>query len=137
MTIAEKIQELLIGAAAVTALVPAARIRVPGPWQNLARPYVIHFPVSPAPGYTHGGLMGFRQWDYQVSVFADSYSTGEAAAIAIRDALVGVHALASPVTDGVTIFWKPGLWYVGSEQQADQSPVIEHFIVSLDVHEAL
>lgn len=137
MTATEKIQEILVASATLTALVPAARIRVPGPWQNLARPYIIHFPVSVEPTYTHQALAAGRGWLYQVSIFADSYSTGEAAAVAVRNTLSGVHG-DSPLTEGMTIFWEPGSWYVGNEISGNEAgPIVEHFAPEFRIFEGL
>lgn len=97
MTIEEKTQALL--AAALPAygsppveLVPVARIKVPGNWQGLARPYVVHGPVSEAPLHAHDGLVDLDEWpDYQVSVFAETYSEARAIANAVKATLNGNH----------------------------------------------
>lgn len=137
MTATEKIYEILAAAAAVTALVPASRIKVPGNWQNLTRPYIVHFPVSVDPTYTHAGLAAGRGWLHQVSIFADSYSSGEAIAVQVRNTLSGVHG-DSPLTEGMTIFWEPGSWYVGREITADSSgPEIYHFALEFRLFEGL
>jgi len=126
VTVSEKVQAVLAGGA-VTTFVPAARIKVPGDWQNLARPYIVHFPVSPAPTQTHGGRAALIIWEfYQVSIFADTYSTGEEAAIAVRDNLPGVH-------DGVHIFWHAGGWYIGK----DDDTGVHHFALDFKIAEAL
>ena len=74
------------GVAGITSLVPAARIKVQGDWQNLALPYIMHFPVGVQPIHTHTeGLAALRLWRfYQISIFALTYSE----AIGIRDALI-------------------------------------------------
>lgn len=136
MTVTEKIQEILIADATLIALVPAARIRCPGNWQNLDLPYIVHFPVSITPLYTHEGLEAHREWRYQIDVFSSTFSSGDAIATAVRNAVTGVHALSSPPTEGVTIFWNSGLWYVGGDED-DQFPRVEHFIVETTVHERL
>lgn len=100
MTVEEKVQEILSAAAAVTALCPAARIRVPGAWQDMDRPYIIHFPVSVAPMRTHAeGLAALRIYDfYQVSCVADTYGAARTLAEAVIAALDGNHAgTGSPV----------------------------------------
>lgn len=86
LSVEAKMYSIMSNAAGITALVPAAKIKVPGAWQNLARPYLVHFPVAVELIHTHGeGLADLRIWRfYQISIFADTY--GEA--IAIRDALV-------------------------------------------------
>lgn len=129
MTIEEKIQSLL--EAALTAygspaqeLVPVERIKTPGDWQNLSRPYVIHFPVDVDPSYTHQGLMECKKWAYQVSVFDDSYADGRMLANAVRDSLIGNH-------DGVRIFWS------GQLHQVENNPLIHQFALTFQVFEAL
>ena len=138
MTVREKIQAVLEAAGGVTAFVPTNRIRVPGSWQNLARPYIIHFAAAVDPTHTHGGLAQGKGWSYQVSVFADSYSTGDTIARAVVTALDGVHA-DSPLTEGVMCMWEPGTWYVGSEGSGvdGSGPPIEHFAVEFQVFEGL
>jgi hypothetical protein len=89
MTIEEKVKELLTAASAVTDSVPADRIKPPGDWQALARPYIVHFPVAPAPDYTHQGRAALTQWpSYQASVFAADYATARAIAVAVVNALL-------------------------------------------------
>lgn len=125
MTIEEKVQAILGAAAAVTAIVPAARIKVPGSWQNLATPYVIHFPVSARPGRTHNGLNALRQWDfYQVSCFGSTYSSARALAAVVVAALDGVH-------DDVHLFWK-------NQRTVSQPELeIEQVILDFEIAEAL
>lgn len=94
MTIEEYVQALLVAAlpaygSPATMLVPAARIKTPGDWQNLPRPYVIHFPVSVAPIYTHGGLARMTPWPfYQVTVVGDNYPQARNVVNAIIPTLV-------------------------------------------------
>lgn len=127
MTVTEKVQAVMVANVALVALVPAARIKAPGNWQNLTRPYIVHFPVSCMPTRTHTGLLDFKSWSsYQVSVFADTFSSGEATSAAVRTALDGVQS------GGVHIFWRGG-WYVGRETETD----LEHFVLTFEIHEAL
>lgn len=72
-------------------LVPDARIRTRGDWQNLSQPYIVHFPVTGGPKeLAHGEVLSVRQHPYyQVSVFAESYSSCKAAEVQILDALHG------------------------------------------------
>lgn len=125
MTIEEKVYALLAAAAGVTALVPAARIRPPGNWQNLALPYVVHFPLAPDPTETHEGRQPLTGWTYQVSCFADLYSHARAVGIAVRDALEGYH-------DGVHFRWtdhihlfEPDVGTAGIHQAVEQFDVFE------------
>lgn len=130
MTITEKVQAVLIAAAGVTGLVPAARIKVPGTWQNLTRPYIVHRPVAEgSPTHTHdGGLESLRLWEfYQVSIFAATYDSGNAVAQAVRTALDGLHS------GGVHVFYRGGPWYVGRDDETDT----EHFALDFRIFEAL
>lgn len=93
MTIEEQVYAILSAASGVITLCPATRIKVPGNWQNLARPYIIHFPVSVTPIQMHGGLAAMRIWDYyQISCVADSYSGARTLAEAVITALNGSHS---------------------------------------------
>ena len=89
MTIEEKINSVLSTASGVTALAAAGRIKPPGDWQNLARPYIVHFPTVAESIQMHGspGLANLKSWRYQVSCFADSYSGARSLAVAVRLAL--------------------------------------------------
>lgn len=134
MTVEEKIQALLVADDTLIKLVPAARIKVPGNWQNLTRPYIVHFPAAGfSPLYSHSGLNGTRQWNsYQVSIYADSYGNansvigGRAIADRIRDVLTGVH-------DGVHIFVEPGS---GSHYREPDTNV-HRFVLQFTIFEAL
>jgi hypothetical protein len=104
VTVEEKIQALLEGDEDLVALVPAARIKVPGDWQDLALPYIIHFPVTVEPTHTHDGPQPLRFWpEYQVSVFAATYGEARTVCAAVealldgyRDALTDRIALSRP-----------------------------------------
>lgn len=129
MTIEEKIQALL--ESALTAygspaqeLVTKENIKTPGDWQDISRPYVIHFPVTVAPTYTQRGLTNLKEWVYQVSVFADAYKDGRTISDAVRDSLTGNH-------DGVQMFWD------GLLHQFESDPPIHHFALTFQVFEAL
>jgi len=100
MIIEDQIFATLSANSGLTNLVPAAKIKPPGAWQNLDRPYIVHFAVAPEPIYTHDGRAPLTPWrSYQVSAFADSYSQAVAVANAARGAIEGQHS-------GVTCFWK-------------------------------
>lgn len=105
MTVEEKMQALLEAASGVTTLVLAENIRVPGDWQDIPLPYIIHFPVSPEPTHTHDGPKALRIWqEYQVSVFAATY--GEARQI--TDAVVAaLDGLSDADTDRVALVRPP------------------------------
>jgi hypothetical protein len=105
MNVEDKVQALLsaslpaYGSPSVV-LVPAIRIRTPGDWQNLVRPYIVHFPISADPIYTHQGRAALTPWrNYQVTVVADSWSSARLVANAVRDILDGNH-------DGVQFFYR-------------------------------
>lgn len=89
MTATQKIYALLSAAAGVTALVPAARIKPAGDWQNLAKPYIVHFPVSTERTRCYDGPKDLRFVRHQVSIFADNESSAETIAAAVIDALDG------------------------------------------------
>jgi hypothetical protein len=128
MVIEEKIYEILSAESSVTDLCPASRIKVPGDWQGLDRPYVVHFPVSIEPTRDHSGLKALRVWDfYQVSIVSDTYATGSAVAVAVRDAMDGIHA------DGVDIQFRPGPWYIGRDDETNT----ENFALTFRIAEAL
>jgi hypothetical protein len=127
MTITELVFTTLSAAATVTAKCPAARIKVPGAWQDLALPYITHAPVALSPTVTHEGLQALRVWDYyQVDVWASSYGQGEELALAVLTALSGVHG-------GAQFIAKPGAFYAGGDPDLN----VEHFVVSFEAAEAL
>jgi hypothetical protein len=73
MTIEEAVYSVLSGAAGVTALVPAGRIKPEGVYQGIRRPYIRHFAVSVEPIHTHDqGMVELKNWPYQVSIFAET-----------------------------------------------------------------
>jgi len=88
MTAEEKIYAVLSANAGVTALVPASRIKVTGDYQNLAKPYLVHFPVAGETIQTHQGMAALRLWqNYQVSVYASDYGSARRIADAVVAAL--------------------------------------------------
>lgn len=100
MTIEEAVNSLLGANAGVTALVTSDKIKNPGPWENLARPYIIHQPITVTPNYTMDGLVALKCWDsYQIDCYADSYSAVRTLALAVVVALSGLH-------NGITFFWR-------------------------------
>ena len=136
MTVTEAVQAVLVADAPVLALCPAVRIRVPGRWEGLARPYIIHFPVALENIRTHSeGLAAMRIWDsYQVSIFADAMSEAETLAYAVRTALDGVTAA------GVSIFWTGWLYNFEWEEGAPESQSAggtHHIALDFQIAEAL
>jgi hypothetical protein len=128
MTVEEKIQEVLDRNGALTTVVPASRIRVPGDYQNVARPWISHSPAGGVvPTYTYDGLVEMRTWErYQVSIFADSYSAGRAVADLVRDAMTGNH-------DGVQVFLAPG----GFRYFRELTTKVHQFILEFRIVEGL
>ena len=127
MTIDQKVYALLSANAGVLAIVStAARIKPQGDWQSLARPYIVHFPVSPYVQRTHEGRVPLTEWMYQVSCFAEAYSAARALADAVKTALDGVH-------DDVRLFWEDQTPQI----ERDFTPAIHHIALTFRVFEAL
>lgn len=127
MTVEEAVYNILRGHAGVTNLCPAARIKVPGQWQNLARPYIIHMPITIEPIHVHGAKAALNIWGYyQVSVFAETYKAGRDLLDAVIEALDGQHP-------GLDIQLQGGSFYVGGQPDFDT----EQFAVSFRIAEAL
>ncbi len=125
MTVEEYIQDLLAADETLVELVPASRIRLAGEYQNLDRPYIIHFPVSDTPINTHSGLAALRIWDrYRVSVFADDYSTGRAVAEVVRSLLGAQRTTVS-------------CFFLGQVYIHENQTGIHHFALDFRVAEAL
>lgn len=123
MTIEEKVQQLLLAASGVTGAV-ADRIKPRGDWQNLNRPYIVHFPVSTNPTYTHEARAQLTEWNYQVSCYADSYSTARSLSQAVVSALSGQHG-------GVTMFWQD------QAAQFEPNPPVHHIALDFQAFEGL
>ncbi len=100
MNVEENVYAVLSADAGVLALVPSNRILPPGNWTDVPRPYIIHFPVAVSSTYTHDkGLANLKMWrNYQVSCFANAYSTAKALAVAVRNALGNQRG-------GITCMW--------------------------------
>lgn len=125
MTVEEEVYSLLGANVGVTALVPAVKIKVPGDWQNLPRPYIVHFPVAPDPTYTMEGRAALTCWNsYQVSCFADSYSGARAVSQAVVQALSGEH-------NGVTFFWR------NQRPFFEEDVRVHQIMLEFEVYEAL
>lgn len=90
MTPEEKVYGILLSDAAVTALVPRDRILPPGDWQEIQKPYIVHFPVAGETTQCHDGPQALNLWSfYQVSVFAATYSEARQIATVVRASLDG------------------------------------------------
>jgi hypothetical protein len=84
-TIEETVYSLLSADATFIALNPAARIKVPGDWQSLSKPYTMHSPVSHRPIHTHQGIADLKEWpNYQVTACALNYSDARAVAERVK-----------------------------------------------------
>jgi len=127
MTIEQAIYTILSSDATITALVPASRIKVPGDWQNIERPYIIHQASSLQPTRTHTGLASLRTWDYQINIIADTYSAGRALTEAAIVALDGWHV-------GIHCSLSVGPLYVGGVRDGLEA---EEFAVTFSVAESL
>jgi hypothetical protein len=94
MALEESVYSLLAAATGVTAICPAARIKPPGDWQALARPYIVHRPIVLDPTYTHDSptvsLLEHAP-SYQINIVTDDYPTGRRLAIAVRAAISGTN----------------------------------------------
>ena len=85
----------------LTALVPATRIKPPGNWEDLERPYIVHFATGETPTHTFSGLAGFQDWGYQISVFADSAVEAAAIVATLRNSFGDKH-----FSNGIVMFWE-------------------------------
>jgi hypothetical protein len=127
MTLPEKVYAILAAESAITTLVPAARIKVPGDWQELTLPYIVHFPVGVSPTHTLSGRAALTGWpSYQVSVFAASYSAAAAIAEELRDLLGNANF------DGVQFIW------TGQRTMAFEEDIrVQQVVMEFQVWEAL
>ena len=125
-TVETEVYDILRATSDVTSRCPATRIKTLGAHQNLALPYIVHFPVAERATRTHGGLAALRIWDsYQVSVFSADYATGRALADAVRTAMDGV------TSTGVHIQFKYMAPIYEDETQ------VNHFVLDFFIAEAL
>lgn len=126
MTIDQKVYALLIANGGVTAIAPSSRIKPQGDWQNLERPYIVHFPAGTFIQRLHSGRAPLTEWMYQVSCFAEAYSAARALADAVKIALDGVH-------DDVRLFWEDQ----NAQIERDTVPAVHHIALTFRVFEAL
>ena len=97
MTLTESVYAVLSNTAAITALVPAARIKPDGKLQNLVHPYIVHQPLGATPTLIHSGVSAIKR-QYQISIVGDTEAEVEAIAIVVRAALgnavaQGIHTI--------------------------------------------
>ena len=124
MTVIEKVQTILEGSATVTALVPATRIRPSGNWQNVAAPYVIHFPVAARSEHMISGLAALRHYDYyQVSIFATTISAAKTIYDAVISALDGYQGKFQIRLTGGSV-------YVGRDDDLNLEHLVANFAIS-------
>jgi hypothetical protein len=81
---------ILAASAAVTALTTTARIKPPGDWQDLTRPYIVYKPVTFDPTYVHNhettALIDHYP-NFQINVVADTYASARAVSDAVKSAI--------------------------------------------------
>lgn len=133
MTVEAKAQAVMAANAALTALVPATKIRTPGPWQNVGTPFIVHHPVVMEAFHTFERIdaSGLRRYEfYQVDVFTSgsgAYLAGKNIVNAVYAALGGRH--------GKFVFQATeGAIYVGTEPVGDNAnEQVEHFAAHFNV----
>lgn len=129
MTIEERIREIWAADATAIALVPAARVKVPGNWQDLTRPYIILYPIVETSEHVHnsgGSIVALRVWEFfQFSVIADSYPSGKAVAEKCRTVFNGNKS-------GTQFFYRGQRW-VGRDDTVN----VEHIAVDFRIAEIL
>jgi len=128
MNIEEKIFSVLSADAGVIGAVPIDRIRPPGNWEALDRPYIVHFPVTPQVFRTHetGSSTLLKIWRYQVSCFAGTYSAAKALAVLVRAALDNYR------TGGINSYWV-GETHVPYELDV----LVQHIAVEFEIADSL
>lgn len=85
----ESLVALLLNAAGVTALVPAAHIEWGRSSQGTAVPYIVLQRISGLPDYHMQGASGYVASRVQVDVYSDKYTATKKAARAVIAALSG------------------------------------------------
>ena len=93
MTTTETIQAGLVSLLSTM----AARIKTPGELQDIAYPYIVHFPLGGEPVQTHGKLAAINR-QYQISIFGTSLKEVTDIAGIIRS------AFGNAVVGGVGLF---------------------------------
>ncbi len=94
MPVEETLYELLSTDVPLLALSPtiAQRIKPPGNWQFMPRPYIIYRPITFDPTYCHNhetAALIDHYPNFQISVVADDYSMASAVANAVNKAIRG------------------------------------------------
>lgn len=130
MTVTEDIQAALVADVTLSALVSSApavaddpRIFLPGDLQDILRPYIVHFPVSVLPMLLYAGIANELQYGYQVSIFSDTFASGEAVLTA------AANVLKYKLSTTINVFWQPGSIYLGYESETG----VHHFVLDLTV----
>jgi hypothetical protein len=108
VTVEEQAYSLLAAAAGATG-VPVDRIKPPGDWQGLPRPYIVQQAgIDSPPDYMHDGIVPLKAWFIQVDCVADDYKQARAVSDQVKAALSGQHSgttfffLGQPITP-----WEP------------------------------
>jgi hypothetical protein len=122
VTVTEDIQAALRADVSLAALV-STRIFAPQLLQDVTRPYVVHFPVSVTPTQLYAGISSEVRYGYQVSVFADSFASGETVLAAV------LACLKRKISTTINVFWQPGSIYLGREAETG----IHHFVCDFTV----
>lgn len=104
MPVEETLYALLSTDAPLLALSPtiAQRIKPPGAWQYLSRPYIVYRPITFDPTHVHNpeSTRTIRRYpNLQITVVADDYSMARAVADAVDEAILGT-------TNGQQGTWK-------------------------------
>jgi len=94
MAIEETTYSILTGNAALMALSSglASRIKPPGDWQFLTRPYIIYSPITFSPTHIHDHVTTAlinHYPNFQINVVANSYDSARAVANAVITAIRG------------------------------------------------
>jgi hypothetical protein len=115
----EIIQATLTGDAALTAIVPAERIRLRGDNRGIPMPFVVHGPIVDRYEPTFDGVG--RRWIgvYQVSVLAKTAAIARAAADRIAELLGGLRA------EGVNLEVTGRTWSSGRDPEFYHHVAIE------------
>jgi hypothetical protein len=126
MTVVEAVQQGLTSLAALTAIVPASRIRPDGAWRGLSAPWIVHRPVAATQEEkTHDRSFTMDVFaTYQISVFAQTMSEAQQISDIIRKGLNGA------MPSGWVAFFAGGPWHVSYEVD----PGVHHVAVDFEVY---
>ncbi len=131
MIIEEELYSLWSSDPTVTAVCPVERIKPPGVWQELVRPYIVHFGAAVEPLHDNTNFLALRIWDYQISIFTDSYSSGRALEQIMIAATDGHHVATSSADEGFQCTWTSH----GYVKESDTG--VHHFTLGFTISEGL